>query len=44
MQDEHRSTLRSFPTIFVMQDGSNKQEVMLVLNMWQLRYFINLLP
>lgn len=34
MQDEHRSTLGSFRTIFVMQDGSNKQEVMLVLNMY----------
>jgi len=44
MQVEHRSTLGSFPSIFVLQDGSNKQEVMLVLNIWQLYYFINLLP
>jgi hypothetical protein len=35
MQVEHRSTLGRFPTIFVFQDGSNKQELMLVLNIWQ---------
>jgi hypothetical protein len=44
MQDVRRSTLGSFPTIFVFTDGSNKQEVILVLNMWQLLYYINLLP